>query len=147
MGEREKKSKKPSATKAELLLKEAVFFVDECLGKSLANSLRDAGWNIEWFLDCFTAGTRDEDWIPVVGEKQWVILTKDKNIRRKAWEKDKVIQSRSRMFILSGGRLTGEAMVKRFLDHYLKIGRCLCKHKAPFIAVVGQNSVDVKVAN
>lgn len=32
--------------------------------------------------DVFDQSTQDVDWLPQVGQRQWVLLTKDKRIRR-----------------------------------------------------------------
>jgi len=123
-----------------------VFFVDECLGKHVVETLRAASWKVEWFLDHFEAGTVDVDWIPVVSRKEWVILTKDVNIRRKPWEREKVLNSEARVFTLGVGSMTGEEMGRRFLEHRLKIARLLHRQNAPFAASVMQNSVEVRIA-
>jgi uncharacterized protein with PIN domain len=77
-------SKKPSGTKAERLLRESTFFVDRSLGRRLGIALREAGWNVELHDDHFKDDTPDEKWLEEVGKKGWVVLTKDKAIRKKA---------------------------------------------------------------
>jgi hypothetical protein len=69
MDAQEKKSKKPSATKAELLLEESTFFVDRSLGRALGEKLRAAGWKIEIHDHHFAENTPDEEWLIKVGEK------------------------------------------------------------------------------
>lgn len=64
------------------------FYVDRCLGKAVAAALREAGADVRLHDDHFSQGEQDADWIPVVSAHGWVILTKDKNIRRVCGERD-----------------------------------------------------------
>lgn len=57
-------------------------FVDRSLGKGVVNALRDAGARVEFHDDHFSQDAEDVEWIPKVSENGWVILTKDKHIRR-----------------------------------------------------------------
>jgi hypothetical protein len=141
MSGRRKKSKKPSGTKAEQLLEQAVWFTDECLGQRVPAALRAAGMTIEPWYDHFPAGTLDEIWLPEVGARGWIVLTKDKAIRRKPWEMGKVIAAGVRMFTLPSGNMTGDQMAALFLDNRLDMGRCLKKNRGPLIAVVSQSGV------
>jgi hypothetical protein len=141
MGARRKKSKKPSATKAERLLERTVFFADVCLGRQLSQALKDSGWAVKFHLDHFPQDTPDEVWLPVVGDRGWVVLTKDKNIRRKPAERAKIIASKVRLFTLPGGNMTGEEMVERFRSSSARIARFLNNTQAPFVAVVQADNV------
>src|SRR4051794_33387616 len=98
-----KKSKKPSGTKADSLLEQAIFFVDRSLGRKLGIALRAAGWKIELHGDHFPDNTPDEEWLLNVGAKGWVVLTKDKNIRRNEVERHAVVVANVRMFTLPSG--------------------------------------------
>ncbi len=58
------------------------FFIDRSLGsKIVANALRQAGAEVHIHDDYFPANARDEEWLRVVGQRGWVVLTKDKMIR------------------------------------------------------------------
>ena len=141
MGAPAKKSKKPSGTKAEQLLEQTTFFVDFCLGKHVGEALRDAGLKIEFHLDHFEEDAPDEEWLGEVGARGWVVLTKDKGIRRKPVEREKVISARLRVFTLPRASMTGEAMAERFLSNRLRMARFMLNHAAPFIAVVHENTI------
>ena len=56
-----------------------VFFIDHCLGtEKVAQRLRQAGVNARVLVDeGFSADAEDVDWLPVVANKGWAILTKD----------------------------------------------------------------------
>lgn len=71
-----------------------------CFSKALWGGVveeNDSGWidrEIEWARtyprDPCAQAALDEDWIPQVSAWGWVILTKDKNIRRRAGEREAV---------------------------------------------------------
>jgi hypothetical protein len=74
MGAREKKSKKPSGTRAERLLKEVVFFTDRSLGLGVPQALKDAGYCVERHADHFVDDAPDEEWLADVGARGWVVF-------------------------------------------------------------------------
>jgi hypothetical protein len=64
------------------------FFIDRCLGsKKVADALRNAGLTVEIHDAHFAPDALDVDWLPQVGARQWVVLTKDANISRRTSEK------------------------------------------------------------
>ena len=141
MGARRKKSKKPSGTRAEQLLEQTVFFVDYCLGRQVGEALRGAGLSVELHLDHFKENEPDLGWFPVVGDNGWVVLTKDKAIRRKPLEREAVLAAGIRMFTLPSGNMRGQDMAAAFLDNMPKMARFLKNHNHPFIAVVSQSGI------
>ena len=140
MGGKSKKSKKPSGTKAESLLDAAIFFVDRCLGRQVGLALCEAGWKVERHEDHFPDDAEDAAWLPVVGERGWVTLTKDKAIRRNEVERRAVVASGARVFALSGN-LTSKEMSEILLENKLKIARFLKNYQAPYIARVSRSGV------
>ncbi len=94
-------------------------------------------------LDHFGEDTPDEVWLPFVGASGWVVLTKDKGIRRKAWEREKVLSAKVRLFTLSTVNMTGDEMIQAYLANRARIARFLRNHPPPFIAVVHQDSIQL----
>lgn len=47
-------------------------------------------------------GTKDPDWIPVMGQREYVVITRDVHIRFKAAERDLLKQHGVRAFFLTG---------------------------------------------
>ncbi len=114
--------------------------MDRSLGRALGDKLRDAGWKVEIHDQHFAENTPDDEWLVTVGERGWVVLTKDKAIRRKAIEKEAVINAKVRIFTLPNGSMTGQEMADAYLNSRAKIGRFLKDNAAPFIAVVYQDA-------
>lgn len=141
MGARRKKSKKPSATKAERLLEQTTLFVDRSLGRQVGLTLRAAGLTVELHDDHFADDTADEVWLAEVGVRCWVVLTKDKAIRRKPWERQVVMEAKVRLFTLPSGNMTGQEMAETFLENRLRMARFLKQQDAPFVAVVSRGGI------
>jgi hypothetical protein len=60
----------------------AVFFIDHCLGRlHVAEAIRQRGYRVELLADCFDKETFDQDWLRDVGDRGWIVLTKDKHFR------------------------------------------------------------------
>jgi hypothetical protein len=90
-------------------------FVDRSLGKfAVAGSLRSAGYPIACHDDHFKDDTPDDEWLALVGEKQWVALSADKNIRHKADLLEAVIAHKVRIVFLTSGQLSGVAQSALF---------------------------------
>jgi hypothetical protein len=141
MGARRKKSKKPSGTRAEQLLRETIFFVDYCLGRQAGEALRAAGLRVEFHTDHFKQDEPDLGWLPEMGKRGWVVLTKDKEIRRKQVERDAVLESKVRMFALGSGNMTGQEIGEVFCRNRLKMARFIMRNNHPFIASVTQSGI------
>ena len=64
--------------------REITFFIDRCLGKKyIAQVLIDSGIAVEIHDDHFSQNVEDVDWLPEVGKRGWVVLTKDANRAQK----------------------------------------------------------------
>lgn len=113
------------------------FFVDRSLGKRVGQQLRDAGVAVELHDTHFKQSTPDVVWIPKVTDRGWVILTKDKNIRRPRGEREEVLTARARVFTLTSGNMTGQRMAELFVQHIAEIEQIAGTQPPPFAFAVG----------
>ena len=68
------------------------FFVDRSLGGQIvASGLRGEGETVEVHDDHFAKDTPDVTWLAAVGEKGWVVLSKDDRIRTNALEREALL--------------------------------------------------------
>jgi predicted nuclease of predicted toxin-antitoxin system len=82
------------------------FFLDRTFGAlRVASVLRASGWNIEVHQDHFRQDIPDQEWIPVVAMRRWVVLTQDKNIRNRPLEREAVRRSGLRLFAFTQNNL------------------------------------------
>lgn len=81
----------------------------------MAGLLRDAGASVEVHLDHFPGDKPDNEWIPEVAKRDWILITKDQNIRRNPLERAAYESSGLRGFVATGkdmsGRELGELLV------------------------------------
>ncbi len=131
------KSKKASGASSKPPDDDLVFFLDRCLGRIVvAEALRAAGNRVEVHDDHFDQDAPDEEWLPKVGAKKWVLLTRDKYIQRNPLEVQQLLKGGVAAFVLRGGSLSGEAMARAFLAALTTIRRLVAKYGGPMVAAV-----------
>ncbi|MFN9600883.1 MAG: hypothetical protein ACK56T_17820 [Dolichospermum sp.] len=116
------------------------FFTDRCLGAgTVPEKLRHAGIQVEIHDQHFGQGTQDVDWLPEIGQRGWVVLTKDERISRNKLERIAVARAQIKMFILTSQGLKGEEMAEIFIKATEQMQRFVRKHPAPFIAKISRD--------
>ena len=109
------------------------------------DALRACGVNVEVKTDHFAPDTEDVNWLPVVGKKGWIILTKDKQLHHNYLELVRLLQSGTASFILTSGNLTGAEMANAYTRALPDIKKMLVKFSPPFVATVSkQGEVRIK---
>ena len=87
------------------------FFLDHQVGKYIvAEMLRAAGSSVEVHLDHFPGNTPDHEWIPEVGRRGWVLITKDQHIRRNPLERAAYAAAKLRGFVVTGKDMSGNEL-------------------------------------
>ena len=119
------------------------FYIDRCLGKAVAAALRAAGASVEAHDNHFAQEASDEVWIPDVAARGWVILTKDKNIRRRHQEREASLLALARIFTLSSGNMRGSVMAEIFVRHLDAMEQVALGLIPPFLAVVSSESIEI----
>ena len=116
-----------------------VFFIDHCLGtEKVAQSLRAAGVDARVLVEeeGFSEDSEDVDWLPVVANRGWAILTKDKRIRRRALEREAITRSGGGAFILAASGVGGDAIAEALVRALPQMIRIWNTRARPFIATV-----------
>jgi len=143
MGRKGSISKRRSATNSNSGLPEPlVFFLDRSLECAIiVAALRDSGIEVHVHKDHFADDASDEIWLPEVARRDWIVLTKDKRIRRRPMEKQALLTSGARTFVLTSGNMRGRDMADVFVKHIRRIERIARKTKPPFVAAVTKTGV------
>jgi hypothetical protein len=132
-----------SATKASSLaklLENETFFVDRSSGKyGLGQGLQNLGINIERHDDHFTQTTIDVEWISHCGEKQWIIVSSDKNIKKNILEKQAILSAKVAAFFFTSAAITSAQQIEAFSKALPKISNFVLNQKRPFIATISQD--------
>jgi predicted nuclease of predicted toxin-antitoxin system len=113
------------------------FFIDRCLcSKVIISALKGAGLTIEVHHDHFDHNAQDVAWLPEVGKRDWVVLTKDSRIINNCLERIAVASAQVKLLVFASQNITGEDMVEIFLKAIGPMQRFVHKHPAPFIAKI-----------
>lgn len=115
------------------------FFIDRCLGKKLATVLRAQGYTVELHDSHFAKDAKDVDWLPIVGQRGWVVLTKDERIAKRFLERLAVASAGVKMFVLVSQNLSGTDTAAAFTKAIPAMQQFLQTNPAPFIAKVYQD--------
>ena len=91
------------------------WFVDRSLGRRLVVELRAAGFLVEEHADHFAPDALDTEWLGEAGRRGWVVLTKDKAVRRNALELAAILTAEVACFSLGAGNLKSEQMAQAFI--------------------------------
>jgi predicted nuclease of predicted toxin-antitoxin system len=135
MASKEIISKKRSATSSP---PEFTFFIDRCLGKKVASALKSKVL-VEVHDDHFAPDEQDHVWLSYVGQRRWIVLTKDKNIRRNQLEVTTLRKAEVKTFILTSSNITSDEMCAAFQKALRTMVRLASNVTGGFIAVVHRN--------
>jgi hypothetical protein len=91
---------------------------------------------VKTLADFLQPGAKDTDWLAALAGQDWIVLTKDKNIRRRPLEAQALIAAGLRVFVITSTDLTGDEAGSIFVEAIPKIRRFCQKHEPPFIAGV-----------
>lgn len=120
-------------------------FIDRSLGKRfIADALRAAGADVRVHDDHFPVDAKDEEWLVEAGKHGWIVLTKDRRIRRRPLELTALRKSGVRAFVLSAGNLSGTEMAEVFVKALPKLRRFALKNAAPFVATITEKGAITK---
>ena len=116
------------------------YFLDRALGKSVGEALQALGVKVEFHNDHFRPDSPDTEWLPIVSENGWVILTKDKMIGKNILEIKAMAVSNAKVFVLVSGNFNRQEMIKIFVNTIEKIDKFAQGNQAPFFAKIYKDS-------
>jgi predicted nuclease of predicted toxin-antitoxin system len=116
------------------------YFIDRALGKSVGKALQDLGVKVEFHKNHFLPNSPDIEWLTVVSQKDWIILTKDTNIGRNILEIQAMAYSNAKVFTLISANLNSATMIDIFEKTIEKIDNFATTNPAPFIAKIYKNA-------
>jgi predicted nuclease of predicted toxin-antitoxin system len=108
-----------------------------CLGtRRVPDALRQAGATLVVHQEHFASqqGIQDAEWLGEIGRRGWIVLTKDKNFKRRPLERDAILNGGIRAFFLSATNLSTEQTAQTVVEALPRILRICSKQNGPFIA-------------
>lgn len=140
MSAKKKKSKKRSAANSKQQPSDVPLYLDRNLGKHvIADALRAAGALVEVHDDHLATNAPDEDWIALVGQNNWLAITKDKNIRYRAAELVAIKDHNAMVLVVRAKNATGQDIADLLVKSRARIQRFVRKHKPPFVAGIDRS--------
>jgi hypothetical protein len=92
----------------------------------------------------FAQDTPDEEWLIRAGREGWIVLTKDKLIRKRPIEREALTAAHVRAFVFTGGNMSGVEMAESIVAAIPRMLRILATTQPPFIArITSSGAVDV----
>ncbi len=96
-------------------------------------------------LNTFKPGTVDDYmWLDLVGEHDWIALTKDKKMRYQNLERASIKRWKIREFAFSSGSLGGEEMARLLELHLNKMFNFIKKQPRPFVAGITNDGIKLR---
>jgi hypothetical protein len=113
------------------------------MGRQIAAALLEAGVDAITHDSIFSEqDTPDEVWLTRAGNEGWVVLTKDKLIRKRPIERRALLAAGVRAFVFSGGNLSGVEMAESIVRALSRILKIISNTPPPFIArITGSGDV------
>lgn len=116
---------------------EPVYFLDRCLGsKVVADALRAAGAKVEVHCDHYADNCPDQDWLRDVGPKGWIVLTKDKWIKRRELERRALEVAGVAAFVLAAKDLKGDQIAAIFVEALPRLREIALAYARPLLGTV-----------
>jgi hypothetical protein len=127
---------------------EPVLFLDETNhGPSVADPLRAQGYEVVCLNEEFPLGTKDEDWIPHVARRGWVILTRDRAQDINDLELLLLYRYAAKRYLIAGAAaLTGRKIAERIISHYYKIVNTHTNQPAPFVYSIFEDRMTLSLS-
>ena len=114
---------------------ERTLFIDRSLGKHIiADRLRAVGMAVEVHDDHLPQDAPDEDWIALVGRKNWVAITKDRGVRYRTAELQAIRRHSARVIVIRMKNATGWDIAELLVKARRRIARFAAKTAPQFVA-------------
>ncbi len=78
-----------------------MIFIDRSIPKSVATALKAVRDDVLWLDDYFPHDTKDADWLPIAGQNDWLVITRDKKIRTRPGERRAILENNVGCFCLT----------------------------------------------
>lgn len=114
--------------------KQIIFFIDRALeSKTVLEALRLNGVSLELHSHHFKPDALDTEWLPVVSQRGWFVLTKDARIGRNPQEIRAIAAESAGVFILWDGNLRSQEIALLLVEVIPKLEKLALMHQTPFI--------------
>ena len=107
-------------------------FIDNNLGQNLAAGMKAFGEDVSHLRELFPANAKDTEWLPVVGARQYILVTRDEEIRREPSELAALKKNAVGAFFLGGKGLNRCQLIQQLVRNWPRIKELAHKERRPF---------------
>ncbi len=119
-----------------------VFVFDENISNRIVNGFKAFGEDVIHITEEFPKGTKDEDWIPKIGKKGWILITNDYHIDKKQHQAQAFREAQVSAFFID---VTVHPDLWGWIEFYVKRWRKFCElaqdTSRPFVFKVTMRSI------
>jgi predicted nuclease of predicted toxin-antitoxin system len=110
------------------------FFFDNNISLNMARAMEllDIECCVRHLQEQFEEGTKDEEWLPFVGDNGYILVTRDKKITKRKGELEAYKRHKVGAFILTGKNMPIWAQVKQLILSWEKMKNLAEKTPRPF---------------
>ena len=76
-----------------------MIFIGRSIPKGVAEALKMVRDDIRWLEDEFTHDAKETEWLPEIGRRGWLVITRDKRIRSRPGERKALLDAGVGCFI------------------------------------------------
>ena len=127
-------------------LNSLTFLLDYQIGCFVvAQALCAAGARVEVHIDHFAQNAPDTDWIPEIGRREWVLITKDQNIRRNPLERAAYEAAQLRGFVVTGKDMSGPELASLLVRALPGMVRRAAGRRGPLLFSISRSGMFSKL--
>ena len=108
------------------------FFFDNNLSPRLVRGLLEFGEDVTHLRDQYPADVPDQDWLPDIGAKGWVLVTRDERVRRNPSELAAINIHKVGAFFLGGKNLSHWELIQQVVRNWIRMKELADKTAKPF---------------
>jgi PIN domain-containing protein len=99
--------------------------------------MRGAGATVEHAGGKIPFGVTDDVWLSECGDNGWIVLTRDKHIRRRKLERDALMNNGVAAFALTSGEATARQVAETIVPLIQKLVNISVSERKPFLYTFG----------
>ncbi len=124
-----------------------MIFVDRSIPRAVADALNIVRDDVRWLEDEYQHDTKDTVWLPDVGSRGWLVISRDKKIRTRPAERQALLDGGVGCFILAQKQpLTRWDYLKLLAATLDEMEHIFANTEKPFIYTVGRTGRMRRVA-
>ena len=120
------------------------FLIDNNLGPRLAHGMAEFGEDVKHLGDILPGDSPDVQILQFVGERGWILITRDKRVRFNPAEKQAILQFRVGTVFLGGKGLTACRIIQQLVRSWPNVKRLSKSANRPFAFLVNAAGTSVK---